>query len=67
MFVPYCQRPSFTPIQNHRIIIFLFILILKFFECRREDRRFYTELLFYISAFLSPPFLLKFLSTSLSL
>jgi hypothetical protein len=46
----------------------LYILVLKFFDGRREDRRFWTELLFYIiSTFLSPPFLLKFLSTSLSL
>jgi hypothetical protein len=42
-FLFQCQRPSFIPVQNHRKIIVLHILIFKFFGRRREDRRFWTE------------------------
>ena len=42
-FLPQCQRPSFTPIQNTRQIMFLYILIFKFLESHLEDKRFCTE------------------------
>jgi hypothetical protein len=36
-FYPYCEIPSFTPIQNNRKIVVLYILIYKCLEKRRED------------------------------
>jgi hypothetical protein len=38
MFLSYCQRPSFTPVQNHRQNCRLL-----YSDSRREDRRFWTE------------------------
>jgi hypothetical protein len=43
MFLPQCERPSFTPIQNNRQIIVLFILIFVFLDNKLEDRRSCTE------------------------
>jgi hypothetical protein len=41
--VPYCQRPCFTPIQNHWQNSSLDILKFTFFDSIHEDRRFWTE------------------------
>ena len=42
-FLPQCQRPSFTPIQNNWQNIVLYILIFKFLDNQLEDKRFCTE------------------------
>jgi hypothetical protein len=42
MFLPQSERPSFTPIQ-HNWQNFLYILVFRFFDMRREDKRFWTE------------------------
>jgi hypothetical protein len=36
-------RPSFTPTENHRQIIVLYILIFMFLDSRLEDKRFWTQ------------------------
>jgi len=41
-FLPHCERPSFTPIQNNKVRI-LDVLIFKFLVSRLEDNRFCTE------------------------
>ena len=43
-FLPQCQRPSFTPIQNNGKIIVLYILIFKFYwnETSRQKSFFYS-------------------------
>ena len=43
-FLPQCQRPSFTPIQNNRQnYSSIYILIFKFVDSNLEDKRFCTE------------------------
>jgi len=43
-FLPQCQWPSFTPIQNTGKIIVLYILSFKFLDSNLEDKRFCTKL-----------------------
>jgi hypothetical protein len=43
MLLPQFQRPSFTPIQNHRHNYSLYNRIFMFLDSRREDKRFWTE------------------------
>jgi hypothetical protein len=43
MFLPWCQRPSFTPIQNHGQNYSLVFLIFTFIDSRQEGRGFWTE------------------------
>ena len=37
-FLPLCERPSFTPIQNIRQNYILYILIFKFLDSQLEDK-----------------------------
>jgi hypothetical protein len=43
VFLPRSERPSFAPIQHNCKITVLYILIIKFFDMRQEDKRFWTE------------------------
>ena len=44
-FLPQCQRPSFTPIQNNmQNYSSIYTLIFKFLDSNLEDERFCTEL-----------------------
>jgi hypothetical protein len=44
VFLPQSERPSFAPIQhNWQNYSFVYILILRFFDMRREYKRFWTE------------------------
>jgi hypothetical protein len=43
MFLPQSERPSFAPIQKNWPNCSFDILIFKFFDMRREDKRFWTE------------------------
>jgi hypothetical protein len=38
MFLPLCQRPNFTSMQNHRQSYNIYILIFMFLYRRREDK-----------------------------
>jgi hypothetical protein len=42
LFLPQCQRPSFTPIKTSKIMV-LYILTFKFLDSKLEDKRFCTE------------------------
>ena len=44
-FLPQCQRPSFTLIQNNRQNYSSIYLIFKFLDSNLEDKRFCTELI----------------------
>ena len=52
-FLPQCQRPSFTPIQTTGKIIFLYILIFKFFPFKNNQDMWEIS---YLSKHLSPCF-----------
>jgi hypothetical protein len=43
MFLPKCERPSFTPIKITRKIIVLYILIIIFLDTKLEDKTFCTR------------------------
>jgi hypothetical protein len=44
LFLPYCQRPSFTPIQNNmQNYTFVYSNLFTFLNGRREHKRFWTE------------------------
>ena len=47
MFLPQCQWPSFTPIQNKGKIIALYISVFKFLDSKLEDKRFCSKWLKY--------------------
>jgi hypothetical protein len=43
VFLPQCQRPSFTSIRNNRQDYILYIVICMFLNNKLEDKRFCTE------------------------
>jgi hypothetical protein len=43
MFLPQCDRPSFTPTQNNNTITVLYILMFVFLYSKLEDRRSCTK------------------------